>query len=68
MGIMKAWRWFSRTQVWRAWQRFGNRRGNRLAGATTFFAFLSLFPLITLAAAIVGRPLAVEHGRRVPSE
>ncbi|TCC64367.1 YihY/virulence factor BrkB family protein [Kribbella pittospori] len=54
MGIMKAWRWFSRTQVWRAWQRFGNRRGNRLAGATTFFAFLSLFPLITLAAAIVG--------------
>jgi membrane protein len=55
MGIIKAaWQWFSKTEVWRAWQRYGNRRGNRLAGATTFFGFLSLFPLIVLAAAIVG--------------
>ncbi|MEV5963314.1 YihY/virulence factor BrkB family protein [Kribbella sp. NPDC051952] len=48
------WARFSRTQVWRAWQRYGNRRGNRLAGATSFFGFLSLFPLIVLAAAIAG--------------
>ncbi|MEU4288217.1 YihY/virulence factor BrkB family protein [Kribbella sp. NPDC026596] len=58
MGIIQRgkaiWARFSRTQLWRAWARFGNRRGNRLAGATTFYAFLSLFPLIVLAAAIVG--------------
>jgi membrane protein len=54
MNIKAAWRRFSRTQLWRAWKRYGNRRGNRLAGATTFFGFLSLFPLIVLAAAIVG--------------
>ena len=46
------WRRFARTQVWRAWQRYGDRRGNRLAGATTFFGFLSMFPLIVLTAAI----------------
>lgn len=49
-----AWQWFSRTQVWRAWARYGNRRGNRLAGATSFFGFLSMFPLIVLAGAITG--------------
>lgn len=45
---------FSRSQLWRAWQRYGDRRGNRLAGATSFFAFLSMFPLIVLAAAVTG--------------
>jgi membrane protein len=48
------WARFSRTQLWRAWQRYGDRRGNRLAGATSFFAFLSMFPLIVLAAAVTG--------------
>jgi membrane protein len=54
MNIKAAWRRFSRTQLWRAWKRYGDRRGNRLAGATSFFGFLSLFPLIVLAAAITG--------------
>jgi len=58
MGIIQrgkaVWARFGRTQLWRAWQRYGKRRGNRLAGATTFFGFLSLFPLIVLAAAIIG--------------
>lgn len=49
-----AWSRFTKTQLWRAWKRYGDRRGNRLAGATTFFGFLSLFPLIVLAAAVVG--------------
>ncbi len=49
-----AWARFQRTQLWRAWKRYGDRRGNRLAGATSFFGFLSLFPLIVLAAAITG--------------
>jgi membrane protein len=48
------WARFSRTQLWRAWKRYGDRRGNRLAGATSFFGFLSMFPLIVLAAAVTG--------------
>ncbi|MFC6160686.1 YihY/virulence factor BrkB family protein [Kribbella sp. NPDC058693] len=55
MGTIKrVWARFSRTQLWRAWKRYGDQRGNRLAGATSFFGFLSLFPLIVLAAAIIG--------------
>ncbi|MDX6264857.1 MAG: rane protein [Kribbellaceae bacterium] len=59
MGIMDrakaVWARFSRTQLWRAWKRYGDRRGNRLAGATSFFGFLSMFPLIVLTAAITGK-------------
>ncbi len=54
MKIKAVWARFARTQVWRAWNRYGDRRGNRLAGATSFFGFLSLFPLIVLAAAVTG--------------
>ncbi|TCM46661.1 YihY/virulence factor BrkB family protein [Kribbella sp. VKM Ac-2568] len=61
IGRAKAiWARISRTQLWRAWSRYGNRRGNRLAGATSFFAFLSMFPLITLAAAVIGKLLDEE--------
>jgi membrane protein len=55
--VKAVWARFSRSQLWRAWKRYGDRRGNRLAGATSFFAFLSLFPLIVLAAAVTGRLL-----------
>ena len=58
MGIIQRgqaiWARLSRTQLWRVQQRYADRRGNRLAGATSFYGFLSLFPLIVLAAAIVG--------------
>jgi membrane protein len=61
MGIKQrakaVWARFRRTQLWRAWKRYGDRRGNRLAGATSFFGFLSMFPLIVLAAAVTGRLL-----------
>ena len=63
--VKKMWRRFARTQVWRAWRRYGDRRGNRLAGATTFFGFLSMFPLIVLAAAVVGRLLNDEAVRKL---
>jgi membrane protein len=53
-GIKRVWARFKRSQLWRAWKRYGDRRGNRLAGATSFFGFLSLFPLIVLTAAIIG--------------
>ena len=56
-GAKKAWRWFSRTRIWRAWKQYGDRRGNRLAAATSFFGFLSMFPLIVLAAAVTGKLL-----------
>jgi membrane protein len=55
--VKAVWNRFSRSQLWRAWKRYGDRRGNRLAGATSFFAFLSMFPLIVLAAAVTGRLL-----------
>jgi membrane protein len=64
MGIIQRgkaiWTRVNRTQLGRAWKRYGDRRGNRLAGATTFFGFLSLFPLIVLAAAVVGSLLGDE--------
>lgn len=52
------WARFRRTQLWRAWKRYGDRRGNRLAGATSFFGFLSMFPLIVLTAAVTGKFLS----------
>jgi membrane protein len=38
----------------RAKQRYDDRRGDRQAGAVTYFGFLSFFPLIALAFAAVG--------------
>ncbi len=52
MSVKAVWARFKRSQLLRAWKRYGDRRGNRLAGATSFFGFLSLFPLIVLAAAV----------------
>jgi membrane protein len=40
--------------VVRAKQRYDDRRGDRQAGAVTYFGFLSFFPLIALAFAAVG--------------
>jgi membrane protein len=59
-GAKRIWARFRRTQVARAWKRYGVQRGNRLAGATTFFGFLSMFPLILIAAAITGALLDEE--------
>ncbi|WP_026118960.1 YihY/virulence factor BrkB family protein [Nocardiopsis ganjiahuensis] len=38
----------------RAYERYADRNGNQLAGAVTYFAFLSFFPLLALAFAVVG--------------
>jgi membrane protein len=37
-----------------AWQRLSRTNGNLYAGAITFFSFLALFPLLLLAAAVLG--------------
>lgn len=38
----------------RAGERYSDRNGTQLAGAVTYFAFLSFFPLLALAFAVVG--------------
>ncbi|MEU3138662.1 YhjD/YihY/BrkB family envelope integrity protein [Nocardiopsis alba] len=38
----------------RAYGRYSDRGGSQLAGAVTYFAFLSFFPLLALAFAVVG--------------
>lgn len=44
----------------RAYERYSDRQGNQLAGAVTYFAFLSFFPLLALAFAVVGHLTAVD--------
>lgn len=39
----------------RAWNRYGDLRGDRLAGAASFYGFVSLFPLLVLSAAIASQ-------------
>lgn len=40
-------------RVWRAYEWYDARRGDRLAGAVTYFGFLSIFPLIVLLALLL---------------
>ncbi|GAB2693460.1 YihY/virulence factor BrkB family protein [Kitasatospora kifunensis] len=41
-----------RSRPYRVYEHFSAAKGNRLAGAVTFFGFLALFPLLTVALAI----------------
>ncbi|MCX5212489.1 YihY/virulence factor BrkB family protein [Kitasatospora sp. NBC_00240] len=41
-----------RSRPYRVYEHFTATKGNRLAGAITFFGFLALFPLLTVALAI----------------
>jgi membrane protein len=55
MDRLKAlWARFQLTSVGRAWKRYGDARGNLLAGGVAYFAFFSLFPVIALAFTIFG--------------
>jgi membrane protein len=51
--------------VIRAYSRYSDRNGDHLAGAITFFGFLSFFPLIALVYAIVGYAAQVDPQVRV---
>ncbi|MEV4559342.1 YihY/virulence factor BrkB family protein [Kitasatospora sp. NPDC049285] len=44
--------WVLRSRAYRVYLLFTDVQGNRLAGAVTFFGFLALFPLLTVALAI----------------
>ncbi len=48
--LMEWWERLQPTLPVRAWQRYGDLRGDRLAGAASFYGFLSLFPLVLLSA------------------
>jgi membrane protein len=56
--------WLMRTHAYRAYDHFNDAHANRLAGAVTFFGFLALFPMLTLAAAVAA---AVLSGGQVAS-
>ncbi|WP_371481110.1 YihY/virulence factor BrkB family protein [Kitasatospora sp. NBC_00315] len=47
-----------RSRPYRVYEHFTAVRANRLAGAVTFFGFLALFPLLTVALAIAVRTLS----------
>ncbi|WP_063772050.1 YihY/virulence factor BrkB family protein [Kitasatospora mediocidica] len=63
-----------RTRAYRAYEHFTAAKANRLAGAVTFFGFLALFPLLTVALAIAVATLTptrvdeikVKIGEQVP--
>ncbi|MFE4977606.1 YihY/virulence factor BrkB family protein [Kitasatospora sp. NPDC056651] len=47
-----------RSRPYRVYEYFSAARGNRLAGAVTFFGFLALFPLLTVGLAIAAATLS----------
>lgn len=52
--MKQLWGKFRTTKAWKAWQRYGDARGNVLAGGVGYFAFLSVFPAIALAFTVFG--------------
>ncbi|WP_270074832.1 YihY/virulence factor BrkB family protein [Streptomonospora mangrovi] len=48
----------------RAYERYADVQGDRLAAAVTYYAFLSFFPILALAYAAVGYAAAVEPAAR----
>lgn len=52
--LKRWWAQAQQTHLWRAWKRYGDRRGNVLAGGVGYFAFFSIFPALLLAFTIFG--------------
>jgi inner membrane protein YhjD len=52
-------RWRTVDHLGRAYIRYRDQRGDRLAAALTFYGFLSFFPLVALAFAITGYAVAI---------
>jgi inner membrane protein YhjD len=65
-GILRAarrrWPWFD--HLARAYERYRDRRGDRLAAAMTYFGFLSFFPLLALSYALLGYLVGVSDKAR----
>jgi len=57
-------RWRTVDHLGRAYVRYRDQRGDRLAAALSFYGFLSFFPLVALAFAITGYAVAISpHAR-----
>ncbi|MCX9190376.1 hypothetical protein C3Y87_02880 [Carbonactinospora thermoautotrophica] len=52
-------------RIWRAYAWYRDGGGDRMAGAVTYFGFLSLFPLLALAVAVVAATLGPDEVNRV---
>lgn len=53
------------THAWRSYERLERVKWTRLAAAMTFISFLALFPLLTVAAAIVAATLGKDQQREL---
>jgi inner membrane protein YhjD len=58
-------RWRTFDHLGRAYDRYREQRGDRLAAALSFYGFLSFFPLVALAFAIMGYAVAISPNARV---
>ncbi len=56
------WGWFD--HLGRAYDRYQEHRGDRLAASLTFYGFLSFFPLVALAFALTGYAVGVSDAFR----
>lgn len=57
-------RWRTFDHLGRAYIRYRDQRGDRLAAALSFYGFLSFFPLVALAFAVTGYAVAISpHAR-----
>lgn len=56
------WPWLD--HLGRAYERYTEQRGDRMAAAMTYFAFLSFFPLMVLAYALLGYLVGVSDAAR----
>jgi membrane protein len=61
-GARRRWPWFA--HLARAYERYQERRGDRLAAGMTYFAFLSFFPLVALAYALLGYLVGISDTAR----
>ncbi|QNP70646.1 YihY/virulence factor BrkB family protein [Streptomyces roseirectus] len=55
----------SATHAWRSYERLDKVKWTRLAAAMTFISFVSLFPLLTLAAAVTAATLSGDQQKRL---
>ncbi|MFF7978005.1 YihY/virulence factor BrkB family protein [Streptomyces sp. NPDC007901] len=53
--------WLMTTHVWRSYERLDEVKWSRLAAAMTFISFVSLFPLLTVGAAIAAATLSTSQ-------
>ncbi|MCP2335476.1 YihY/virulence factor BrkB family protein [Actinomadura rupiterrae] len=61
-SLRARWRWFD--HLGRAYERYQDRSGDRLAAALTSYGFLSFFPMLALAYALLGYLVGISRKAR----